>query len=132
MSFIKPDGNVLTSIDHKKESGLDPLDKTSFLEKDKAYGIARDHRPDILFQIHKPRDEIGQRPTNWVNDDGRIVLDGSDHPIRDFPELPICISSAIGGHDINYYWRQNEYITTYDILCKCWRTASNYPRLTKI
>ena len=124
---------VLTSLrdtkssDYEKECGTDALDKTSFLAKDKRYGLARENRPAVLYQIYRPDGVRGVKPKKWLLDGGSIVLDTADHPIRDFPELPKCLSSAVGGHDINYYWRQNEFITTYDLLCKCVHISHFFP-----
>ena len=91
---------------------------TTFLEKDKAYGGEREHRPPLLFQI-QPTDGRAQKPTGYMKDRDRIVLDAFDHGIRDFPEiLPKALSSELAGHDIMYYFRQNEEIHLYDLVGK--------------
>lgn len=51
-------------------------------------------------------------------DGGRIILDGFDNGIRHFDELPIALSSSLKGHDIVWYFRQNEFITLHDLICE--------------
>ena len=91
---------------------------TTFLAKDKTYGASRAHRAPLLFQIHETK-KIKEKPKDYMMDRGRIVLDAYDHGIRDFPTiLPKCLSSEIGGYDLEHYFRQNEELQLYDILGK--------------
>ena len=48
--------------------------------------------------------------------DGRIVLDGYDHPVREFPELPATLSTEMSGCEVEYYLRQNQAIKPYDLM----------------
>ena len=92
-----------------------PTDRTSFLQQDQPYGEHRDHRHPLLFQV-KPTNP-SQRPTAYVTNHGRIVLDSFDHGIRDFGnDLPLCISSRIEGWDVETYLRRNHSVTYYDII----------------
>ncbi len=56
------------------------------------------------------------RPTGYVKDNGRIILDAFDHGLRNFPELPVALSSELEGSDIEYYYRQNAEIADYDLI----------------
>ena len=47
---------------------------------------------------------------------GHIILDAFDHGLRDFPELPVVLSSELEGSDIEYYYRQNGEIADYDLV----------------
>ena len=50
-------------------------------------------------------------------DHGRIVIDAYGHGIRDFPSiLPQALSTELHVHDIVYYFRQNDYVTLYDLV----------------
>ena len=50
-------------------------------------------------------------------DEGRIVLDGFDHGLRDFGnQLPMYVSSELEGRDIEDYLRRNWEITVYDLV----------------
>jgi len=107
-TFPKSHGNI---------NGQNPSDYTSFLLKDQQYGEDRSNRNPILFQLRPTHD--GQRPTGYVMDNGRIVLDAFDHGIRDFgDDLPLCLSSQIDGWDVETYLRRNLEISYYDIIGK--------------
>ena len=104
---------------HPKANGnrhkLEPLNYTAFLPKDKDVGTARAYRPDILFQI-RPIQLHAVKPNGYVMYNGRIILDPFDHGLRNFPELPVALSSELEGSDIEYYYRQNLEIADYDLI----------------
>ena len=101
---------------HGDINGQHPTDRTSFILQDQDYGEVREHRHPILFQL-RPTNNVGWRPTAYVMDNGCVVLDSSDHGIRDFGnDLPQCISSRIEGWDIETYLRRNKGIRHYDII----------------
>lgn len=107
----------LTVTVFKKECGYDATDVTTFLEKDAAYGSDREHRPPLLFQIFATDTSQDRVPEGFMMDGSRIVLDAFDHGIREFPGiLPHCLSSELAGHDIMYYFRQNENLALYDLI----------------
>ena len=97
--YPKSNGNK-----HKRE----PYNYTSFLAKDRNVGSDRAHQPEILFQIRNPE-------LHAVKPNGCIILDPFDHGLRNFPELPVVLSSELGGCDIEYYYRQNAEIADYDL-----------------
>ena len=47
---------------------------------------------------------------------GKYILDQDDHRIRAFPELPATLSTALEGHDIEYFRRQNDQIDYMDLI----------------
>ena len=47
---------------------------------------------------------------------GHVILDAFDHGLRNFPELPVVLSSELEGSDIEYYYRQNAEIADYDLV----------------
>ena len=104
---------------HQKAHGnghkLEPYNYTAFLAKDRDIGSARAHRPDILFQIRTP-ELRSVKPDGYVKYNGRIILDPFDHGLRNFPELPVALSSELEGSDIEYYYRQNAEIADYDLI----------------
>lgn len=111
----------LTCIDipkkHGNVLGQELLNYTSFLARDQAYGPLRCNRNPILFHL-KPTD-FGVEPTDYVRDNGNIVLDAFDHGIRDFGDaMPLCLSTEVEGHDIETYKRRNMKIAMYDIIGK--------------
>ena len=102
---------------HGNKNGHNPTDYTSFLPRDQSYGEDRGHRNPILFQIEPSN--AGRKPTNYVVDNGYVVLDPFDHGIRDFGnDMPLCLSSRLDGWDIETYLRRNSEISYYDIIGK--------------
>ena len=103
---------------HGNEHQKEPTNYTSFLQKDKDFGPERDNRSHVLFQIKNAKPPT-EKPTAYVMDDNRIVLDAYDHGLRDFPNvLPKVLSSELEGHDIEYYYRQNADIADYDLIAR--------------
>ena len=89
---------------------------TAFVKKDYNYGPQRANWPDRLFQIEH-NDSKGELPNGYVMDEGRVVLDGFDHGLRDFGnQLPMYVSSELEGRDIEDYLRRNWEITVYDLV----------------
>ena len=91
-------------------------DVASFLPKDRDFGTAWAHRPAILFQLYPGQNRVAVRPQGVLMDGNRVMLDPYDHPIRDFPELPLTLSSKEKGMWIEYYMRQNKEIKPYDLM----------------
>ena len=91
-------------------------DVASFLPKDRDFGLAWAHRPAILFQLYAGPNRVSAKPQGVLMDGNRIMLDPYDHPIRDFPELPVTLSSKEKGMWIEYYMRQNKEIRPYDLM----------------
>jgi len=102
---------------HNYANGKNPTDYTSFYAPWQGCGKDRASRSSLLFQI-QVANAHKQEPTGYMMDRTRIVLDAWDHGIRDFPELPEAISSAIEGHDVEDLMRRNLAIKLYDVLGK--------------
>ena len=102
---------------HNNENDQNPTDMTSFHPQLKSYGKDRDTRSPLLFQIHAAN-AYKQEPTGFMMNKGRVVLDQWNHGVRDFPELPEVISTAIEGHDIEDLMRRNMAIRTYDLMAR--------------
>lgn len=91
-------------------------DVASFLPKDRDFGTAWAHRPAILFQLYPGANRVSLKPQGVLMDGNRVMLDPYDHPIRDFQELPVTLSSKEKGMWIEYYMRQNKEIKPYDLM----------------
>ncbi|KAL2038869.1 hypothetical protein N7G274_008391 [Stereocaulon virgatum] len=102
---------------HGNKFGKGPLNFTSFLLKDKDVGPERQNRPDILFQIRNTGQHT-QKPTGYVMDEDRKVLDNFDHGLRDFSHLPKVLSTELAGEDIEYFYRQNGEVADYDLTAR--------------
>ncbi|KAI4243715.1 MAG: hypothetical protein L6R40_003328 [Gallowayella cf. fulva] len=51
--------------------------------------------------------------------DGVYLLDRNDHPILDWPELPLTISGQVEGLFLELWYRLNRHITTENMLARC-------------
>lgn len=50
----------------------------------------------------------------WLRHEGRVVLDQSDVPIRDFDEISLCLSSSTPGYKLEYISKLNLEIEQQD------------------
>ena len=117
-SFVpyKLQQQYLTATGFPKKRGYEDTNVTAFVKKDYNYGPKRENRPDRLHQIRSDGVK-GEKPNGYVMDEGRIVLDGFDHGLRNFGhQLPMYISSEVEGHDIEDYLRRNREISVYDLV----------------
>ena len=99
--------------------GKGPSDTTSFLEDHKDWGPLRKDRPKILFQLEPPKPRVD--PDNKVGIltyQGRVVLDWSGQPVKEFRELPFTISSHVEGWRLEAILRTNSKIVLNDILSR--------------
>ena len=106
--------HILIKVGYQRDGRGD--DVASFLPKDRDFGTAWAHRPPILFQLYPGSNRVSVKPQGVLMDGDRVMLDPYDHPIRDFPELPVTLSSKEKGMWIEYYMRQNKEIKPYDLM----------------
>ena len=107
---------------HKKAVGDDPKDVTSFLASQVDWGSKREHRPSILFQLHIRHQKITSDP-GWLFTSSPtarfkelhvVVDDMTGKPLRNFPELPIQLSTAVEGWLLETWDRMNPRIQPID------------------
>lgn len=110
---------------HNNKHGNNPTDYTSFHAASQHYGKDRSTWSPLLFQIQKASAHM-QMPTAFMRHDNQIVLDPWDHGVRDFPELPGVLSSALEGYDVEMFMRSNLAIALYDILGMWYRCRRKY------
>ncbi|KAI4138733.1 MAG: hypothetical protein LQ341_004529 [Variospora aurantia] len=81
----------------------------------------RDSRPDVLYQWEPtPWAAAGPKPGYMIDEaDGRYLIDIGGHPIRDWFELPVCISGQTPAVWMEYWRRINPSITLADIVARC-------------
>ncbi|KAL9120534.1 MAG: hypothetical protein Q9187_002909 [Circinaria calcarea] len=68
---------------------------------------------DILHAIFPPEQRRGLRAENWY-DNGRIVLDLDNHPVKLYTDIPLACSSAMEGGWMEAIRRKNPMITHKD------------------
>ncbi|KAL8719519.1 MAG: hypothetical protein Q9225_003486 [Loekoesia sp. 1 TL-2023] len=81
----------------------------------------REGRPDILYQW-KPENKkpAAQDPGFMIDEaDGKVLLDINNHPIRNWPELPLTISGQVEGLWLEFWRRLNPAISLPDIVARC-------------
>ena len=93
----------------------------------------RNMRPSILYQWNAPeKKQTSQTPNFMVDEaDGRLLLDINNHPIRDWPELPVCISGQVEGIWMEYWRRLNPNISVPDIVARCPKETQKHAGLKK-
>ncbi len=110
--------NILIDVGFTPNAGTDTDDVTSFHPAYQQWGPDRSDRAPILFQLRKTA-APGVVPQNFMQHGGRFILNQDDHRIRDFPELPWTLSTALEGHDIELYRRHNDKIDYVDLIGTC-------------
>ncbi|KAL8856666.1 MAG: hypothetical protein Q9178_006733 [Gyalolechia marmorata] len=107
---------------HLPTQGMTPDDKTAF-HPDYAHldMSARNGRPHLLYQWNPPAEEMPYQDPGLMYDpaDGRLLLDLNNHPILNWPELPMTISGQVDGSWLEYWWRLNRNIRLEDMLARC-------------
>lgn len=99
-------------------------DITTFLAGQKSWGFeSKEHRPDILFQLHPNVDQYPNRhePVPWleIEIDGvlKVVLDIiSLSPLRDFTNIPFQLATHVEGGRLEAMCREDCRIATEDFL----------------
>ena len=79
-------------------------------------GPLREDRPDVLFQIYVG-DAAYRRSDVWT-EDNRVVLDGNNHAVNNFEEIPWTCSTEMEGWLMEAIQRQNPYISISDFVAR--------------
>jgi hypothetical protein len=110
-------------VDYRKNTGRDPDDTTTFILSQQDWDEERDKRPAILFKLHRPQNfpvvEPGFLFTPFPHPSFSVlavVVDITNQPLRNFPEIPIKISTDVEGWLLEAWSRLNPALTHVDIL----------------
>ena len=77
-------------------------------------GAEREQWPEILHQIRqRPEQKQGTKASIWLYN-GMIVIDPDNHPVLDYPEIPVTCSSELEGWYMQAIKRSNHRISTRD------------------
>ena len=110
----------LDGFDVRRPRGHEDTDVTTFFElwrhwrptrKDGWSGI----QADVLFCFDRGDYPKPDYNPGYLMDEGRIVLDLDNHPVKDWRELPLCLSSHLDGSNIETVRRINQNLTMMDI-----------------
>ena len=111
----------LTDLAHPRRRGKRDFDQTAFLQSQKDWNLKRCDGwtgVEVLFEIDKERfNEDTPNPTfevPWLYEDGCIVLDLDDHPLKAYESIPLTISSKIEGGLMEAIIRYDDRIAVGD------------------
>ncbi|KAI4170772.1 MAG: hypothetical protein LQ348_007057 [Seirophora lacunosa] len=106
---------------HALDHGVDPDDRMAFHPDYANIDMTtREARPDILYQWDPNEKPAPTNPGYMIDEaDGRYLIDVGGHPIRIWPELPVCISGQTAAEWMEYWRRLNPNISLADIVARC-------------
>ena len=93
----------LIILDLTPDRGEAADDETSYESEQQNWGPSREDWKNIInsegrrvmFEVDKPTSRRPpQEPSNWVHD-GLVLLDGRNHPVKDWPGLNKTLSTEI-------------------------------------
>ncbi|MCJ1462452.1 hypothetical protein MMC07_001053 [Pseudocyphellaria aurata] len=103
------------TYDVPRSQGKGADDVTSFHPDYEKNGPDRHNRHKILFVYEQLDCPVASyNPETWMYR-GKIVLDQDDYPVRKWHEIPLVLSSAYDGYDMEVVRRLNPSITYQDI-----------------
>ena len=110
--------------EHARTSGPVKGDSTTFLASQQYWGPDRDNRPSILFQLYPPVNGVTADPgllftpcPTTAFPELHVVVDDRDgQPLRNFPELPILISTKVEGWLLEAWMRLNLKLKHEDVM----------------
>ena len=87
--------------DHPRKAGRARHDETAFLESQRHWSPDKQQwhkiKDDVLNRYEQRDYKCPDYKIESMYDDGRIVLDPDNHPVRDFHDLPLVHSSEFEG-----------------------------------
>ncbi|KAL9014484.1 MAG: hypothetical protein Q9173_000864 [Seirophora scorigena] len=106
---------------HPLDHGVDPDDRMAFHPDYANIDMkTRESRPDILYQWEPTEKPAPANPGYIIDEaDGRYLIDVGGHPIRNWPELPVCISGQTAAEWMEFWRRLNPSISLADIVARC-------------
>ena len=79
-----------------RDSGVGQHDQTAFLESQRHWGsVYQQQWPELLYRFRRNNYKGPDYPVGNMHYNGLLVLDGDNHPIRDFVDIPSTLSSAV-------------------------------------
>ncbi|KAL8796492.1 MAG: hypothetical protein Q9195_001166 [Heterodermia aff. obscurata] len=97
-------------------------DKTSFLPEQATWGRDRPNRPEIVTQYNKEEKDkksgLLPQAAMLMWRDLIIIDEGTKRPVRDFPHIPLCLSSYEEGWSLEAMGRLDPRITHADFAAR--------------
>ncbi|KAL8703650.1 MAG: hypothetical protein Q9201_003162 [Fulgogasparrea decipioides] len=125
------DQNGRLSYTYPSAHGSENHDRMAFHPDYRDVNIKeRSSRPAILYCWNPPKNHpSGEKNPGLMRDpdDGRILLDSNNHPIKNHKELPPVISGQVEGIWMELWRRLNPRISNADIVARTPRTTNLGP-----
>ena len=120
-------------FDVERAKGNDPEDITTYLKLWKHWQPSRKDgwhgaQAEVLYRFDRKGYPVPNSTPGYLMHNGMIVLDLDSNPVKDWPELPLCLSSALEGSDIETVRRLNPNITLQDFRARMPKDILKGPR----
>ncbi|KAF6241800.1 hypothetical protein HO173_000512 [Letharia columbiana] len=95
-------------------------DETAFKIEHADWDSDRAHLPGICWRYNEDEDN-NPRPSDnpgYMRFKGMIVLDSNDSPVKDWPQLPVTLSSKIRGYRLEIMSRENPHLEYKDFIAR--------------
>lgn len=106
------------TYDHPRQRGRGMFDETAFHEAHRHWGPNRQDWPkitdDILNRLEREDYPTQNYDVGVMIDEGRIVLDADNHPVKDYRDIPLTLSSEVEGWLLEAMWRLDSRIERMD------------------
>lgn len=110
---------TLRNVDREPSSGSTPLDVTAVHEDQLSWGEDMEHRPDDLLRFYPPTaGNVSRKAIENLKYDSKLLLDFRGNPVRDFPSLPLVISSMVEGWRLEAWKRADNRMKMSDIVAR--------------
>ena len=106
----------LIGLGHPRARGEAMSDVTAFLESQKDWDLERDNGwtgIEVLFEFAVPKHTRSSN-VSWLFDEGRVVLDLDNDPVKDYKDIPLTLSSEVEGALMEAISRLDDNIKIYD------------------
>lgn len=124
-------------FDVARAKGNDPLDITTSHPLWQTWRLTRADgwqglQAEVLYGFERRGFAVPGYTPGYLMDEGRVVLDTDNHPVIAWLELPLCLSSALDGSDIETVRRLNPNITMLDIRARMPPNTLTGPKKDKL
>ena len=110
---------TLRRTDHEPTCGSTPLDVTAVHPNQLLWGRDIKHRPVELLLFNPPTaSDLSKTAVETLKYGGKLLLDFREKPVRDFPSLPLVISSKVEGWRVEAWMRSDSRMKMTDIVAR--------------
>lgn len=110
---------TLRHTDYEPSRGSTPLDVTAVHKDQLSWGGDIRHRPVELLSFYPPAAEnVSNKAIGNLKYDDKLLLDFRGKPLKDFPSLPLVISSTVEGWRVEAWARSDSRMSITDIIAR--------------